>query len=278
LEETTMTILITGATGTIGRHLVHQLTEAGHAVRALTRNPAKADLPAGVEVVAGDLTDPATLTSAFDGVIAVHLITFGGDNGEPLTTGPALVDLATRVGVRRITVLGGWDETSVEAALRSSDLGWTALAPGEFMSGALEWAPSVRDHGVVRLLADWPSAVVHEADIAAVAVTALTEDGHAGRTYPITGPQALTPAQRTRLIGEAIGRDVVFEQLTEGQERDRLRSYGYPEEYVEFGIQLATDPPAAAAVVHPTVERVTGSPARTFAQWATENADAFRRA
>lgn len=271
-----MTILVTGATGTIGRHLVHQLHEARHPVRALTRTPASADLPAGVEVVAGDLTDPSTLGPVFDGVTAVHLITFGGDDGEPLATGPALVDLATGAGVRRVTVLGGWDESTVEPALRGSTLGWTVLAPGEFMSGALEWADAVREQGVVRQLATWPSAVVHDADIAAVAVVALTEDGHAGRTYPITGPEALTPAERVRLIGEAVGREVGFEQLDEDQERERLRSYGYPEDYVEFGIRLATDPPAQAPVVHPTVERVTGRPARTFAQWAVENADAFR--
>ena len=104
-----MTILIAGATGTVGRHLVHQLTAAGHPVRALTRNPATADLPADVDVVAGDLTDPDTFTTVFNGVTAAHLITFGGDNGEPLTTGTRLVELAARAGVRRITVLGGWE-------------------------------------------------------------------------------------------------------------------------------------------------------------------------
>ncbi|MBO1751356.1 NAD(P)H-binding protein [Actinotalea sp. BY-33] len=273
-----MTILITGATGTVGRHLVQQLTEAGHEVRALTRDPATAELPAGVEVVAGDLTDPATLPLAFDGVTAVHLITFGGSDGAPLTTGAELVRLASRAGVRRVTVLGGWEESTVEPALRASDLGWTSLEPVEFMSGALEWVGSVREHGAVRLMAGWASAVVHEADIAAVARVALTEDGHAGMTYPITGPQALTPAERARLLGTAAGRHIGFEQLTEEQERERLRAYGYPEEYVEFGIQLATQPPEQAAVVHPTVERVTGRAARTFAQWAQEHADAFRGA
>lgn len=275
-----MTILATGATGatgTVGRHLVQQLLESGRRVRALTREPSRADLPDGVELVRGDLTAPDTLAPALDGVTGLHLITFGGgDEGEPLTTGPELVQLATRAGVRHVTVLGGWEETSVEGALRAGDLDWTVLAPVEFMSGALEWADAVRAEGTVRLLGTWPSAVVHEADIAAEALTALTEDGHAGRTYPITGPQALTPAERTRLIGEAIGRDVTFEQLTEDQERERLRSYGYPEDYVEFGIQLATNPPDQAPVVQPTVEQVTGRPGRAFAQWATENADAFR--
>ncbi|GAA1208769.1 NAD(P)H-binding protein [Pseudonocardia alaniniphila] len=270
-----MTILVTGATGTVGRHLVRQLAEAGHPVRALTRNPAAANMPPGVEVVAGDLTDPDALAAAFTDVTGLHLITFGGDAGEALTTGPQLVALATKAGVRRVSVLSGWEESSVEVALRGADIGWTLLAPKEFMSSALEWAGMVRE-GAIRVLANWPSAVVHEADIAAVAATALTEDGHAEQTYVITGPHALTSAERTRLIGEAIGREVTFDQLNEDQERERLQSYGYPDDYVEFGIQLATNPPPQAGVVEPTVEQVTGRPARTFAQWAAEHADAFR--
>ena len=272
-----MAYLVTGATGTIGSLIVDQLLAAGEQVRALTRNPAAAHLPAAAEVVAGDLTDPDSLTAAFDGVSAAHLITFGGDEGEALTTGPRIVDLAARAGVRRISVLGGWEETSIEPALRESALDWTVVGPAEFMSGALEWAEGIRADGRLRMLADWPSAVVHDSDIAAVAVAALTEAGHAGRTYVVTGPEVLTPAERAHLIGEAIGEDIVFEQLTVEQERERLRSYGYPEDYVAFGIELATNPPAEAAEVHDTVARVTGRPARTFAQWAEENAEAFRR-
>ncbi|MDN5918566.1 MAG: NAD(P)H-binding protein [Pseudonocardia sp.] len=271
-----MTILVTGATGTVGRHLVTQLTEAGHPVRALTRNPAAAKLPAGVDVVAGDLTDPSTLAAMFDGVSAVHLITFGGADDAPLTTGPAIVALAHAAGVRRMSVLGGWEQSSVQEALHTAGVGFTALAPVEFMGNALEWAGAVRTDDAVRSLANWPSAVVHEADIAAVAAVALTEDGHAGRSYPLTGPQALTVAERARLLGEARGCPVAFEQLTVDQERERLRSYGYPEDYVEFGIELATSPPPQAGVVLPTVEQVTGRPARTFARWAAEHADAFR--
>lgn len=272
-----MTILIAGATGAIGRHVVEQLTEAGRPVRALSCNPAAADLPHSVEVVAGDLTDPGTLTAAFDGVTAVHLITFGGDNGEPLSTGPQLVQLATRAGVRRVTVLCGWDESTLEPALRASDLGWTLLVPVEFTSGALEWAGSVREHGAVRLLADWPRAVVHDADIAAVAATALTEDGHAGCTYPISGPQALTPAganapdwrghwTRCRLRASHRGPGAGPAAL--------VRLFG--------GLRRVRHPvghhPAPANGRHPPDRRGRHRPTgRAFAQWATENADSFRR-
>jgi uncharacterized protein YbjT (DUF2867 family) len=259
-----MTILVAGATGTVGSHIVTQLAEAGHDVRALSRS--KAEPP----YVQGDLADAATLP--LDGVTALHLITFSGDT--PLTNGAEIVARARRAGVRRITVLSGWEESSVEQALRESDIGWTLLQPVEFMSNAVEWAESVRTERVVRSFANWPSSVVHEADIAAVAVTALVEEGHAGRTHMITGPEALTAQQRAAEIGRALGEEVRFEKLTEEQERARLEPYG--PDYVEFGIALGANPPDTAALVLPTVEQVTGRPARTFAQWADEHAASFR--
>ncbi|MGP3960944.1 NAD(P)H-binding protein [Nonomuraea sp. 3N208] len=271
-----MRILVTGATGQVGRHLVTQLHEAGHHVRALSRTPAKADLPTGVEVVAGDLTNAATLGAAFEGVDAIHLITFGGD--DDLTNGPEIIDLAARHGITRATVLSGWSPTSIESALESSAIRWTLLQPAEFMCNALEWADEIRSQGTVSMLATFPSAMVHEADIAAVAATALTHGGHEGRSYPITGPEALTPAERTRIIAEATGQDIAFVHLSEDAERARLRGYGYDEDYVEFGIQLATNPPEVSGVVLPTVEDVTGTPARSFAQWAREHAERFRTA
>ncbi|WAP50660.1 NAD(P)H-binding protein [Arthrobacter sp. ATA002] len=187
-----MRILVTGATGQVGRNLVAQLQEAGHTVRALTRDPANADLPAGVEAVAGDLTDTTTLETAFEGMDAVHLITFGGDEREDLTNGKEIVQLAERAGISRATVLGGWEPTNVEEALQASSIAWTILQPAEFMANALDFAPEVRAARTVSMLAAYPSAVVHEADIAGVVVTALTTDGHGGKAYPLTGPEALT--------------------------------------------------------------------------------------
>ena len=271
-----MRILVTGATGQVGRHLVTQLHEAGHDIRALTRSPAKADLPAGVEVMTGDLTDTTTLGAAFDGIEGMHLITFGGDNGEDLTNGAEIIDLAERHGVGRATVLGGWEPTSIETALQTSSIDWTLVQPAEFMGNALELAEEIRVTRTVSMHATYPSAAVHEADIAAVAATALTQDGHAGRIYPLTGPEALTPAERTRILAEATGVDITFVHLSEDAERARLRGYGYDEDYVDFGIQLATNPPDISGVVLPTVEDVTGQPARTFVQWAQEHATQFR--
>ena len=112
-----MTILITGATGRIGRHLVTQLLDDGHHVRAITRNPATAQLPEAAEVVRGDLTDLDSLRDAFAGIEALHLITFGGDDGADLTNGAEIVSLAHESGIRRVSVLAGWAPTIIEDAL-----------------------------------------------------------------------------------------------------------------------------------------------------------------
>ncbi|MCC9193303.1 NAD(P)H-binding protein [Arthrobacter sp. zg-Y916] len=273
-----MHILVTGAAGQVGRHLVARLLESGHAVRALTRDPARTDLPDGVEVVTGDLTNSDSLEAAFEGMDAIHLITFGGDDGGDLTNGVEIIRLAEHAGIRRATVLGGWSPTSIEEALTASSISWTIVQPAEFMGNSLDLAPEIRASRTVSLLAGYQSAVVHEADIAGVAAVALTAEGHAGKTYRVTGPEALTPAERTGLLADAIGEPVRYVQLGEDAERERLRSYGYDEDYVEFGIQLATSPPENAGTVLPTVEEVTGRPARSFALWAQEHADLFRAA
>ncbi|XVV00022.1 SDR family oxidoreductase [Actinosynnema sp. CA-248983] len=283
-----MTVLVTGATGTVGRHLVHQLLAEGHAVRALTRDPARANLPDAVEVVRGDTTDAESLRAAFTGATAAHLINFG-HTYRPLDNGPEIVALAERAGVRRVTLLGGWAEGSLEPAVRASGLEWTQLRPGEFMANTLDdWGPPLRAEGVVREPhGDRPGAPVHEADIAAVAATALTEDGHHGRTYPLTGPEVITPRDKIRHLSAATGRTLTFEELTPDQARARwtaeppaLRIFhvapGGPAEKADFVVRLYGDIPEAGRTPTDTVERVTGRPARTFARWAAEHADAFR--
>ncbi|MFI6501376.1 NAD(P)H-binding protein [Nonomuraea typhae] len=269
-----MTILVTGATGTVGRQVVSQLVERGERVRALTRNPARASFPSGVEVAAGDLTVAESLAPALEGVTALHLLTVAGDDLADLPNGAELVDLAAKAGVERISVLGSFYEGTVEAALRERGLPWTQLLCMEFMANAFEWTDGVRA-GVVHHFGNLPGAVVHEADIAAVSVAALTEDGHAGQAYMITGPELNTPEDRVRMIGEAIGREVEFRQLTEAQVRERMAAAGAEQEMIEFTVMLGTNPPKEGAIVQPTVQQVTGRPGRTFAQWARENADAF---
>ncbi|WP_432097621.1 SDR family oxidoreductase [Streptomyces sp. bgisy100] len=272
-----MTILVAGATGNVGRPLVEQLLEAGHQVRALTRDPAKAGLPAGAEVVVGNLTDTAGLAAAFSGVTAAHLITYNGEDFSPLATGEELMDLAEKAGVRRVTVLkGDLEKSPLERAVEASGVDWTHLSPVEFMSNTLEWSESVRTEGVVReAFPEARSAMIHDADIAAVAAVALTSDGHAGEEYWLTGPEALTPPEKVRVLSRELGRDVRYIELTRDEIVARWREGGYSEEDIEFFITMRTISPEAGRTPLPTVQQVTGTPPRTFAQWVRENAAAF---
>ncbi|MFH9756824.1 NAD(P)H-binding protein [Streptomyces griseus] len=272
-----MTILVTGATGTVGRRVVEQLLERGEHVRALTRDPARAELPAGVDVVRGDLTDPASLEPALDEVTGLHLITFGGGLFAPLETGEEILGLAREAGVRRVTVLHGGGGTPMESAVRASGFDWTVVMPVEFMANALEWAPGIRSEGVVREpFVDRLSAMVHESDIGAVAAVALTEDGHGGQEYLVTGPQVLTVRDKTAAVGAARGADVELVELTEEQALASWRGQGMPEDVIAFLIDVYRDTPPEGRTVIDTVEKVTGRPARTFAQWADEHAEHFR--
>ncbi|WP_419998396.1 NAD(P)H-binding protein [Streptomyces boninensis] len=271
-----MTFLVTGATGNVGRRVVAALLDGGHQVRALTRNPAAAGLPDGVEVVAGDLTRPETLDGVFDGVRAVHFIGFAGDDYGPLETAAEVVELAVRAGVRRATVLKGVQGEQVEEALQATGLEWTFVQPVEFMSNALDWVGSIRDGQTVR--EPFPaalSAMVHEADIAAVIVTALTGDGHHGQTYTLTGPEALTKPDKVRILAEATGRDIAYVELTEEQARERWAAEGHDKDTIDFFVWVHGSPPEIGYTVVDTVEQVTGRPARTFAEWAAEHRERF---
>jgi uncharacterized protein YbjT (DUF2867 family) len=274
----TQKILVTGATGTVGRQVVAELLARGHEVRALTRDAAKAAFPAGVEVVEGDLTAPDGLAPALEGVTGLHLITFGGAAFSPLETGPRILELARAAGVRRVTVLHGGGPTPLEDAVRADDgVDWTVLMPVEFMANALEWADGIAASGEVREpFVDRLSAMVHEGDIGAVAAVALTEEGHGGRQYVITGPEVLTVGDKVKTIAEAAGREIALVELTEEQALAGWRAAGLPEDVIGFLLEAYGNTPEVGRTVDGTVEKVTGRPARTFAQWAAEHADVFR--
>ncbi|MEI5102620.1 NmrA family NAD(P)-binding protein [Streptomyces sp. PmtG] len=267
------TTLVTGATGNTGRHVVAELVRRGERVRALTRNPEAAAgiLPAGVELVAGTHTAPDTLDAALDGVRRLHITVTAG----LAEVGPELVKRAVDAGVRRMTVLwGGW-VGPVEQAVAASGVEWTRLEGQEFMSNTLTWAESIQTEGVVREPYDLPSALVHEADIGAVAAAALLEDGHQGRAYNLTGPESLTPSQRIAVLSRTVGHDIALSLITREQAVDRLLATGVSRADAEYVVGWYAAPGAAASTVDDTVERVLGRPARTFAQWVAEHAERF---
>jgi uncharacterized protein YbjT (DUF2867 family) len=189
--------MVTGATGTIGGAVVRQLVREGVPVRALTRNPDRADLPAGVEVVAGDLTRPGELP--LSGVTAVFLVAVPGAEDPAAHVSDFLAhahDLRKVVYLSSSAVTferpGSYEEhRDAERVVEQSGLAWTHVRPGEFMSNKLIWARGVKADDVVR--APFPDAVgapVHEDDVAEVVVHALLHDGHEGRAYTLSGPEA----------------------------------------------------------------------------------------
>lgn len=274
-----MTILVTGATGTVGQHVTELLVQRGSPVKALTRNPerARAKLPEGVEIVTGDLMKPETLKEALQGIEAMFLIISSDEPNADLNTEPQVVELAEAAGVKRVVVLVGYEEGPVEEKLRGSSMQWTLVRPAEFMANVMaDWRETIRTEGVVReFFGDALSARVHEGDIAAVAVEALLGDGHHARRYPLTGPEALTRREAVQAIASAIGKDILFIELAEEDARQQWREQGYDEESVEFFVQIAKNPPEAGYTVLPTIEQVLGRPARKLAEWAAEHKREF---
>ncbi|WP_081913380.1 NAD(P)H-binding protein [Glycomyces sp. NRRL B-16210] len=272
-----MSILVTGATGNVGRHVVAGLAGAGRRVRAFTRRPG-ARFPGGVEVAVGDLADPAGFGAALDGVTAVHLIAAQGSGFAtvPLEAPEELVALAVEAGVRRVTVLWNGQPGPVEAAVERSGLEWTHLRPGGFMSNDLGWAEAVRSEGVVR--EPFPEAahrLVDEADIAAVAVAALTEDGHVGRTYALTGAEALTVPERVAALARASGRAIRYEELSRAAARERMIGAGLDADSADFFLDWHAGSQAEEPAEAADIAAITGRPAGTYARWAKRQAPLF---
>ncbi len=278
-------VLVTGATGRVGRQVVAGLLAAGAEVRGLTRDPAAARLPAGVELVAADLTVPESLEAALDDVDAVFLVWAA----PPATAPDVVARMAARA--RRIVLLSSPHRTAhpffqqpnalravhaqLDDLVASSGVAWTILRPGMFASNALFWwAPQIRAGDVVH----WPygaaeTAPVHERDVADVAVRALSDDAHAGADYVLTGPASLTQAAQVRTIGEVIGRTTLrFEEMSP---EEALTGLGMPPAVAGMLLGAWGAALGQPAYVTHTIEQVTGTPARTFREWATEHAAAF---
>ncbi|NLU74349.1 NAD(P)H-binding protein [Streptomyces sp. HNM0575] len=273
-------ILISGATGNVGGELLRQLHAEGTAVRALTRDPSRARFPAGVDVAEGDFGAPESLAEAFSGAESAFLMMSSNQT--------AVLREAARAGVRRIVLLStmavetrpesliGRLHLEAERAVTESGLEWTFLRPGQFASNTRAWRAQIAAGDVIRT--PFPRVglpAVHTGDIASVARTALTREGHAGAAYSLTGPEPVTPVEQVAAIGRAIGRELRHEEITAERAAEEMAAH-MPPEIVAATLEFVGSPTEAETRAQPTVEKVTGEPARTFAEWARDNADSFR--
>jgi uncharacterized protein YbjT (DUF2867 family) len=276
-------IVVTGATGNVGRSLVAALADAGAAVTAVSRN-APDVVPRGARHVRADLADPASLRPALAGADTLFLLVSGA--GAHLD-GPAILAEARAAGVRRIVLqssqaAGTRPEAVSHAPLRAlEDLvkehtAWTVLRPGGFASNAFAWAESIRAGRVVHTpYADVALPAVDPADIAAVAAAALLDERHAGRTYVLTGPEPTTPRERVAAIAEAIGAPVRLVEQTPQEARAQMLAF-MPEPVADGTLEILGRPLPAEQEVSPDVEAVLGRKPGGFADWARRHADVFR--
>ncbi|MFE5894753.1 NAD(P)H-binding protein [Streptomyces sp. NPDC056462] len=276
-------ILVTGATGNIGSALLRQLHRCGAGpLRGFTRDAARATFPEGVEAVEGDFMETESLKPALEGVRSLFLVSRLGSDADILEAA-RLANVEHVVLVSSITVqthphLGPAGENlAVERLLQDSGLAWTILRPTQFASNALMWAASIRDRETVRApYADTGLPTIHPADIASVARVALTEPGHRGRTYALTGPEPVTARQQVEAIAAALGRDVPFTEISRQEARAQMAAV-FGDETADAVLDVTGgDVNDELLMVRDTVSRVTGSAARPFQQWAAENADFFR--
>ena len=275
-------ILVTGATGNAGGAVVRALAAAGAPVRALVRD-AEADLPAGVEAAVGDLNEPATFAGALDGVSGVFLLSGYRDIEQTLAN-------TRRAGVERIVLLsssaapGGDLSNAVaryhilsERAVRESGLSWTFLQPNSFMSNVFRWLPQLAVGDVVTLpFAEVRVATIDPDDLAAVAVAALTGNGHEGQSYRLSGPQSLLPSDLVATVARVLGREVRFVPQSDEDAWVEM-SKAMPPEYVDAFFSFFADGTVDESQVLPTVEDVTGRAPGTFDRWAEAHAETLRR-
>jgi len=253
----------------------------------MSRRPDLASLPADVELMRGDFSVPDTLDACLSGVDSVFLVW-----AAPLAVAPpALERIAAHAA--QIVLLTSQHRTphpffqqpnalravhaGLEHLIEASGLRWTFLQPGPFALNCRNWwAPQLRDGDVVRWFsADAATAPVHEGDIAAVAVRALSDAGHDGRAYVLTGPASLTQREQVQIIGDAVGRPLRLEELSRESARELMLTMRFPPPIADMLLDAYAAGVGRPAPVTSTVLDVTGAPARSFRDWARDHAADF---
>jgi uncharacterized protein YbjT (DUF2867 family) len=280
-------VLVIGATGSVGSELVTLLDRLGEKVRAATREPAAARSPhSAVEFVEFDFERPQTFAATLDGVDRVFLIARPGDDHADRVAFP-LIDEMKRAGVRHVVNLSAMGVESrddftlrkVERYLEDSGVGFTHLRPNFFMQ-VFSTGPlllDIRSTGAIHIpAADAKLSYIDARDIATVAAATLTEQGHMGKAYTLTGAQALDHQEIARSISGAAGKAIQYDAISEEAARSALASAGLSPERTERLIgfyRLVRE--GFCAPVSPDVQTVLGRPPISFAQFAKDHASCW---
>ncbi|WP_019632893.1 SDR family oxidoreductase [Actinomadura atramentaria] len=269
-------IVVTGATGNVGRSLVRTLLAAGEKVTAVSRT---AEDPRH----RADLAAPETLRPVLDGADALFLLV-----PAPTLEASAVIEAVAASGVRRVVLmssLGARTRPSspshaplraVEDELRATDLDWTVLRPGGFQSNAFAWAASVRESRTISApFADVALPHIHPIDIADVAAASLLDPSHIGKTYELTGPEPLTPRAQAAILADVLGEPIAFSEQTREEAHAQMLTF-MPAPFVDGTLDIIGSPTDEERRVSPDSAALLPHPPRTFADWARENAAAFR--
>jgi uncharacterized protein YbjT (DUF2867 family) len=282
-------LLVTGATGTTGTEVLRGLREREIDVRAHIHDESKAGAvkELGAEAVVGEMGDPKTLEPALEGVERAYLV-------SPLSPMQAeyeqvFVETARAAGVKHVVKLStigastqsplrfGRNHAVVEQALRDSGLEWTFLRPNGFMQNNLAWSPRVQDGTFYSPVPDAAFSIVDARDVAEVAVAALTSEGHAGKAYALTGPEAVSYRDQARRLFAAAGREVEVEEVPADAVKQALVEAGVPPWNAEGLAELwELYASGGATLVATGVQDVLGRPPRDLDTFARDHADAFK--
>ncbi|WP_432252946.1 NAD(P)H-binding protein [Streptomyces sp. HNM1019] len=272
--------VVTGATGNVGSHVVKYLADAGAEVLALTRDPEAARLPAGVRAARTDELPLEGATALFLNPAVVWQV------------GPEkLLERAKSSGVRRIVMLSsssvlddadpqrnpiGARHRALEDEVKATGLEWTFVRPGGFAANALQWADQIKAGDVVYgPYARAQMALIHEADMGEVAARALLTDDLVGKAPELTGPESLSFADQVRIIGEAVGRPLRYEEIPHETAREQMVGGFLTPDMADSLLRVYAELVDRSQAISPEVERITGHPGRTFAQWAADHAADF---
>lgn len=280
-------ILVFGSTGTVGREVVARLIAAGERVRAFTRDPQGAGFGTSVEVVRGDLDDPDTLPAALAGIDRIFLLSTGpGALTQDTNVTRALRDAKPAHVVKLSSVAArppidnsyGQAHAIGERLVQDAAASWTILRPAAFMSNVLQWTWSIRSQGKVYApFGAIPRALIHPCDVASVAVEALTCAGHEGRTYTLTGPQALTTPEQVEQVSAVLGRPLEYIEVAPAVARQAMVAAGMDAALVDGMLASLSDPDhERGGTPLRTVEDVTGRPPRALRSWLDAHIDALR--